>query len=47
MKTACSTFFARAERWAQATQGPLDGPAEPARVPSGDSPTCASGEGLT
>ncbi|MES3013869.1 MAG: S-adenosylmethionine decarboxylase [Pseudomonadota bacterium] len=35
----------RAERWAKATQGPLRGPAEPARIPSGDRPTYSSAEG--
>ena len=35
----------RAERWAEATQGPLRGPAEPARIPSEDRPMYPSGEG--
>ena len=37
----------RAERRAGATQGPLGGPAKPARIPSGDRPTYSSDEGFT
>ena len=35
----------RAERRAQATQGPLRGPAKPARIPSGDRPAYSPDEG--
>jgi hypothetical protein len=37
----------RAERRARDTQGPLHGPAKPARVPTGDRPTYSSDEGLS
>jgi len=36
----------RAERRARATQGPLRGPAKPARIPSGDRPLYPADEGL-
>ena len=36
----------RAERRARATQGPLRGPAKPARIPSGDRRTYSFVEGL-
>jgi len=41
------TSSRRAERRARATQGPLRGPAKPARIPSGDRPTYSSAEGLS
>lgn len=37
----------RAERRARAAQGPLRGPAKPARIPAGNRPTYPLDEGLS